>query len=86
MSDQQHKLDKIDDKIDKIQEKISSIDVTLAAQHESLKIHIKRTNLLEQKIEPVERHVHAVNTVLKLVGFMALVIGVIEGILKLFHG
>jgi predicted nuclease with TOPRIM domain len=84
MSDK--KLERIEDKIDHIQEKISSIDVTLAKQHESLEIHIKRTNILEQKLEPVENHVVAVNTVLKVIGFSALALGIIEGVLKLING
>lgn len=80
------KLDKLDIKIDKIQEKLSSIDVTLAAQHESLKIHIKRTDLLEKKLAPVETHVIAVHSLLKLVGFISIIVGIIEGVFKIKNG
>lgn len=80
------KLDKIEDKIDKVQEKIASIDSTLAAQHESLKIHIKRTNLLEQKITPIENHVAIVHALLKAIGFVAVLLSIIEGVLKIKNG
>lgn len=85
MSDSNSKLDKIDAKIDRIQEKISSIDVTLAGQHEQLKLHIKRTNLLEKKLEPVERHVTSVNALLKVIMYMAAVAAIVEGIIQVFH-
>ena len=40
MDDSNDRFDKLDNKIDKIADHLSSIDSTLAAQHESLKIHI----------------------------------------------
>jgi len=80
------KLDKIEAKIDKIQEKMSNIDVTLAAQHESLKLHIKRTDLLERKMEPVEKHVAMVHGALKLLGFIALLAGIAESVRVIIHG
>lgn len=76
-------MNKLEDKIDIISEKITSIDVTLAKQSTILDEHIRRTNLLEEKLAPIEKHVHMVNGALKTVGFMAIVLGVIEGILKL---
>ena len=79
-------LGKIEDKIDKIQKKMASIDSTLAAQHESLKIHIKRTNLLEQKIEPIDKHVTMVNGVLKFLGVVSLIAGLILSILQIKNG
>lgn len=84
MSD--NKLDKIEAKIDKIQDRLSSIDITLAAQHESLKTHIKRTDLLEMKLEPAEKHVIAVNALLRVLGYSAIIVAIIEGILKIKNG
>jgi NurA-like 5'-3' nuclease len=51
MSDE--RLLRIEDKIDRISDKISSIDVTLVSQHESLKEHMRRTELLEKAVEPI---------------------------------
>jgi len=72
-----------EDKIDKIVESIGEINVTLAKQEVSLSEHIKRTNLLEQKLEPVEKHVAMVNGALKFIGTLALIAGIIEAALKL---
>lgn len=72
-----------DDKIDKIVEKISNIDVTLAKQSVILEEHVRRTNLLEQKIEPIENHVAMVNGALKLLGVLAMIFGLVEVIIGL---
>lgn len=66
------KLDRIDAKIDDVHENITQIKVTLAAQHESLKTHIRRTDLLEKKLEPLEKHVTMVQGSIKLIGFVAI--------------
>ena len=74
---------RLEDKLDKVVEKIGSIDSTLAAQHEALKDHIRRTNLLEEKVEPIEKHVHMVNGVSKFLAFVGIFIAIIEGVLKI---
>lgn len=74
---------RIEDKIDKLVEKIGSIDVTLAAQHESLKDHIRRTELLEQKMEPVEHHVALMDVSLKIFGALAAVVTVMASFFEL---
>ena len=43
--------DRLENKIDKVQETLASIDKTLAVNTESLVTHIKRTNLLESRLE-----------------------------------
>lgn len=79
------RLDKIEDKLDIVSDKIASIDKTLAAQHVSLQEHIRRTNILENKLEPVERHVTMINGVLKAIGLLATIatiVGVVYEITK----
>lgn len=66
---------RIEDKIDKLGSHLGSIDVTLAAQHESLRDHIRRTQLLEGTIEPLKKHVEQVSGALK---FLGLVLGAIS--------
>jgi hypothetical protein len=66
------KLTRIEMKIDKIQEHIVGIDITLAKQHVSLDEHVRRTNLLEEQLRPVEQHVTMVSGVIKLLGALAL--------------
>lgn|GEM_PF-6025137 len=54
-------------KIDSILSRLNSIDATLLLQHEQLKNHIKRTELLEAKLIPLE------SFILRLMGGMATV-------------
>lgn len=74
---------RIEDKIDKVLDKQNSMDITLAKQSVILEEHVKRTNLLEAKIVPIEKHVAMVHGALKFLGFVALFVGIIEGLLKI---
>lgn len=68
--DQKHtedRLMRIEEKVDQVSEKIGEINSTLSAQHVSLKEHIRRTNILEKKIEPIEKHVNMVSGIVKLI-------------------
>lgn len=82
MSDDK-RLERIETKLDDIGDHLGQINVTLAAQHVSLKEHIRRTALLEQEMKPVKKHVYMVNGALKLLGVLALLATIIEGIIKL---
>ena len=79
--DQIKQVRKISEDSDK---RLDKIDVTLASQHVILDEHIKRTELLEQKMEHVDRHVNMVNGALKLIGFVGIVVALIEGLLHIF--
>lgn len=61
------RLMRIEDKVDQVSEKLGEINVTLSAQHVSLKEHIRRTNILEKKIEPIEKHVTMIQGIAKLI-------------------
>lgn len=74
--------DRIERKIDKIAEHIGNIDVTLAKQEVTLTEHIRRTSLLEKKMEPVEKHVNMVHGVLKAIAALGTVVGIVHAILK----
>lgn len=72
---------RIEIKIDKLTEKLGNIDSTLAAQHVSLKEHMKRSDLLEKQIDvikkelsPIQKHVFMVTGALKLIGSAGLII------------
>lgn len=85
MSDSE-RLSRIENKIDKIVDHISSIDVTLAAQHMSLEEHIKRTNLLEEQIEPLKKHTANVEGVVKFIILIATVGAGVEGLFMILKG
>lgn len=64
------KLNRIENKLDILSDKIGSIDKTLAAQHESLKDHIRRTEILEVAIKPVVNHVAIIQFIGKVLGIL----------------
>lgn len=76
-------ISKIEKKIDKLDQHLSSIDITLAKQSVILDEHVKRTNLLEERITPIERHVSMINGALKFLGILAVIIGIAVGIEQL---
>lgn len=84
MSDSE-RIARIENKIDVMGDKISSIDSTLAAQHESLKYHIKRTDMLESNIVPLQKHVNMIHGVLKLLGVAALLATIATAIVQIIH-
>lgn len=61
---------------------LSNIDKTLTKQEAQIAYHIKRTNLLEEKIEPVQKHVQMVNGGLKVLGSLSLLFALFEFISK----
>ena len=79
------RLERIEKKIDDTLEHMSNIDVTLAMQHVSLAEHIRRTELLENDIIPIKSHVAMVHGGLKVLGVIALVLGIIVSIIKVMH-
>jgi hypothetical protein len=70
--------DKLLDKLEKIEARLNAIDVTLVKQHASLEEHIRRTNLLEAKMEHVDSHVKYMEGGLKLLGILALIAGLVK--------
>lgn len=73
--------DKIEKKLDHIVEEIGTVKVTLASQHEVLAEHVRRTNLLEEEIRPIKKHVHMIEGAIKFIGL----VGMIAGIVEAFH-
>lgn len=69
MSDE--RLQRIEHKMDQVVEKIGNIDMTLAAQHVSLREHMRRSVALEKQVEPLRLHVAMVNGVIKFLGLIA---------------
>lgn len=70
---------RIEDKVDSIKDTLGEINVTIAAQHESLKAHMARTDALEAIVIPLNRESYMVRGVLKAVGVLALMAAIAEG-------
>lgn len=58
--------DHINARLERIEATLNRIDVTLAKQHVSLETHIKRTDLLEERLEPISAHVAIVGAIGKI--------------------
>ena len=79
------RLERIESKIDKLDDKICSVNVILAAQHESLKDHIRRTEILESAIVPLKRNDAMIVGALKLIIFIVAAAGALEGIVAVLN-
>lgn len=55
----ENKMDEIKSKLNKIADDIVEIKITLAAQHTDIAHHIKRSDLLEDKLDLVKDHFEA---------------------------
>ena len=85
MANLEDKFDKIDSKLDKIGDRLGSIDSTLAAQHESLKEHMRRTSLLEEDVKPIKNHVAMIQGALKLIGLLCVVAAAVESVVYVLN-
>jgi archaellum component FlaC len=75
------RLERVENKLDKVSDQIGEINVTLSAQHESLKEHMRRTELLENDVEPLKR-TNTVITFIYKIGIAILGSGVLGWIVK----
>lgn len=73
---------RIEDKLDHIADRLSSIDVTLGKQSVILDEHIKRTQLLEDRVEPIEKRMHMVQGIIALITLLAIIGAGLEVILR----
>lgn len=71
-------IHKLDNKVDKLDERLDKIDTHLAVYNEQLKIHIKRTELLENDVAPIKDHVSKINGALKLLASSGIILAIIK--------
>lgn len=72
--------------------RLDSIEKVLIKQELNLAIHIKRSDNLEalvqhiqeKDLKPMARHISMVEGGFKLIGLVALIVGIIGGIIKIF--
>lgn len=79
------RFERIEQKLDSVSDRLSSIDTTLAAQHESLKQHMKRSDLLEAQVEPLKRHVAMVEGIARAIGGVAVLAAILEAVVQLLE-
>jgi hypothetical protein len=78
------KFERMESKIDKIDERLDSIDKTLAVNTESLKEHMRRTEMLENTVIPIKTHVNQLQGGIKLLGIISLILGIVLSLYNLF--
>ncbi len=79
----ERRIERIEAKVDDISEKLCETNVILGAQHESLKLHMKRSDLLEEAMKPLQRHVAMVDGALRLLGILATIVAIV-GVIRMF--
>ena len=57
---------RLEDKLEKLDERLDTISTTLAVNTQSLKEHMKRTEMLESELKPVKAHVQLMNALAKV--------------------
>lgn len=72
----------VDNKLDRLQEDVSEIKTHLAVYNALLDTHIKRTDLLEKRVAPIEKHMVMVSGALKLLGILAAIAAIVEVALR----
>lgn len=78
-------IKRIEDKIDKIVDIQGSQAITLTRLTDSVEHHVKRTDALEARFQPVQEHVDDLKAVIRILKIMGLFTGFIVSILEIVH-
>ena len=68
------------DKLNEMDKRLDNIDITLVKQSKDLEYHILRTDILQEKVVPIEKHVTLINATVKIIIALAGAISFIVGI------
>ena len=72
------------DKLDKIETAMNKQEINLARLTVSVEEHVKRTNMLEEDMRPMKRHVNMVEGALKLIALSGILATIVESIHLVF--
>lgn len=81
LQDQTNKLDEQHQELDR---RLDNIEKVMIAQEINLKEHIRRTDLLEEALKPIQKHVAMVEGVFKFLGLISLLLGIASGFGRIF--
>lgn len=79
------KLDKIHEKLDKFDIRLNDINVIQAVMQKDVAYHIKRTDLLEGNLLPIQKKYQMMLGVIKFVGLLMAASGALEAIVHLYY-
>jgi hypothetical protein len=75
------------DKLNEMDKRLDNIDITLVKQSKDLEYHILRTDILQEKVAPIEKHVLLINATVKIIialaGAISFLIGIYAAISKI---
>lgn len=74
----------MENKIDYIVEQIGGINKTLEFQSKQLEEHIRRTEMLENRLVPIEDHVKFIRGLVKVTSYLATLASLAITYIKLF--
>lgn len=80
LREQTNKLDIQHQELDK---RLDNIEKVMIAQEINLKEHMRRTDILEESIKPIQKHVTMVEGVFKFLGLLSLLIGIVSGVARI---
>lgn len=76
-------------KLDEIRDEITELKIITAKQEENLKIHMKRSDNLEEymkhleaRVAPIEKHVTVLEGIAKIFGFIAIAVSIVAGVVE----
>ena len=78
MKDDKEQLDRIEAKVDKVDQRLDKVDTHMAVYNQELKDHIRRTELLEDAVKPIQEHVHKVTGALKVIASTGIILSIIK--------
>lgn len=76
------RMERIEIKLDDLADAQAEMNVILGQQHISLREHVKRSNMLEEQMKPLQRHVTMMQGVFKFVSTMFAFLGALAAIFE----
>lgn len=73
-----NELNYLSDRLDKIDNELDDINKVLVIQEENLKLHMRRSELLEEQVRPLNQMLWASYGVLGLITFIGTVLGILQ--------
>lgn len=70
-------------KLEEISKDMTELKITSAKQEVNLQEHMKRSDMLEAKMVPIEQHVSKVDGALKLIGFIGIISGIVLSVFEI---
>lgn len=79
------KVNKVDTKIDFVEARTEDINTKMAVYNEQLKVHIKRSTMLEELVNPIRDHVNQVRGAGKFLVYAGIVSTILTAVALLIN-